>query len=165
MHLIGRNYLILLAVSLAACTDSTAPERLTARFVLNDINGRVLPTYQAPTPGLTPTILSGTLTLDNSGQAIIVEQRRLFDGTDITLTTNYTYEIKGSSIVFSMLEPCPPNANCIAPPIGTYNRLTGRVDLEIGRFGTEPIVYHYQPAFNHPTAVGSHLVSSQASRP
>ena len=162
MNLIGRKALILLAIPLAACTESTAPERLTAQFVLNDINGRALPTYLSPTPGLTPTILSGTLTLDNSGQAIMVEQRRQFDGTDITLTTNYTYEIKGSSIVFAPLEPCPPNANCVGAPSGTYNRLTGRIELQLAN---GPILYHYLPAFNHPTAVGSRLVSSQASRP
>jgi hypothetical protein len=165
MHLIGRNALILLAIPLAACSESTAPERLTAQFVLNDINGRALPTYQAATPGNTATILSGTLTLDNSGQATMVEQRRELDGTEITLTMNYAYEIKGTSIIFSMLEPCPIDASCMSPPTGTYSRLTGRVDVEIGRFGDEPIVYHYQPAFNHPTAVSSRLVSFPASRP
>jgi hypothetical protein len=143
MHLTRRKAFLLLAISLAACTESTAPRTVSAEFRLNDINGRTLPTYQAATPGLTATIITGNLTLDNAGQAVMIEQRQQFDGTDITLSTTYKYEIRGNEIVFSMLQPCPANANCVAPPKGAMSPITGQIALEIGLFGSEPIIYNF----------------------
>ena len=49
----------------------------------------------------------------------MIIQRRLQMGTDVTDTTNYTYQIDGSAIAFDYSPPCPPNALCVAPPKGT----------------------------------------------
>ena len=77
-------------VSTLACHDAAGPAAIRAQFVLDNIHGRPLPTYPAATPGLTPTILSSTLTLGNDGHASITEHQTEFDGTDVTRTTNYT---------------------------------------------------------------------------
>jgi len=117
---------------------------MSAAFALNDIDGRPLPTYIAATPGLTPTILSGSLSLAESGEAEMTEHRTEWNGVDATYTVNYAYEIRNNEIIFSMLQPCPSNANCVAPPKGTIS--LGRIALEIGRLDNRPILYNYRPA-------------------
>jgi len=144
MRLTRLNAFVLLAVSLAACNDSTGPRTVSALFVLNDIDGRQLPTYIAATPGLTPTILSGTLSLAESGEAVMTEHRSEWNGVDATYTANYAYEIRGNQLTLLTLQPCPPNANCVAPPKGTI--FLGRVALEVGRLDNQPILYNYLAA-------------------
>jgi len=144
MRLTRWNAFVLLSVSLAACHDSTGPRTVSAAFALNDIDGRPLPTYIAPTPGLTPTIVSGLLILDETGQAIMTENRIDWNGVDATYTANYAYEIRGEQVIFSLLQPCPPNANCVSPPKGTIT--IGGLALEIGRLDNQPILYNYRLA-------------------
>src|SRR6266571_1627436 len=143
MRLPCQKALLLLAVSTIACHDSSRPTQPTvfAQFVLNDINGRALPTYPAPTPGLTPTIVSGSLTLDNSGKAVVSEHRIEWNGVETTNTVTYIYKINGTDIEFELSPPCPINAICVAPPKGTIT--TTGVSLEIGRFDSQAIVYNY----------------------
>jgi len=142
MHLTGQKSLFLAVVFAFACTDSSGPGAVTARFELNDINGRPLPTYPAATPGLTPTILSSTLIFDQTGQATITEHRTEWNGIDATVVTKYTYRISDNEILFSYLIPCPPNANCIAPPKGTF--LLNRLSLEMGHLDSLVILYNYR---------------------
>ncbi|MFL5638505.1 MAG: hypothetical protein ACJ78M_03960, partial [Gemmatimonadaceae bacterium] len=116
---------------------------VTGRFTLSDINGRSLPTYQAATPGLTAMIIHADLELDDAGHATWIEDRLQFDGTPVTYTTNYTYEIRGAEVEFET-QPCPPNAICAGPPHGTISPITGDLDVEIGRFESLPIIYHFR---------------------
>jgi hypothetical protein len=141
MRLTRWNAFVLLAVSLAACSDSTGPRTVSAEFVLTDIDGRPLPTYIAPTPGLTPTVVSGLLSLTESGEAVITEHRIEWNGAEVTYIAHYAYEIRDNQIQFLMLQPCPPNANCIAPPKGTITG--GHLAVEIGRLDNQPILYNY----------------------
>ena len=146
MRLPGRT-IFLVSLSLAfiiSCGDSSGPAVVTGRFELNDIDGRALPTPPAFTPGLTPTILSSTITLDEAGNAAVTEHRIEWDGRDITSTTNYTYKITGSQIAFDFSPPCPPNALCARPPKGTL--FLGRLSLEMGYVNSDPILYNYRLA-------------------
>ena len=145
MRLLSRN-VFLLSLSLAfviSCRDSSGPATVSARFELNDIDGRALPTPPAFTPGLTPTILSSTITLDEAGNAAVTVHRTEWDGRDVTSTSDYTYKITGSRIEFAS-PPCPPNANCVIPPKGTL--LFGRLSLEMGHVNSDPILYNYRLA-------------------
>ena len=148
MHLPGRKiFLLSLPLSLAvviSCRDSSGPATVSARFELNDIDGRALPTPPAFTPGLTPTILSSTITLDEAGNAAVTVHRTEWDGRDVTSTTNYTYKITDSRIEFAYSPPCPPNANCVLPPKGTL--FLGRLSLEMGHVNSDPILYNYRLA-------------------
>ena len=144
MHLIRQKVLLLVAASVTACSASTEPRGLDDEFMLRDINGRALPTYIAATPGFSPTILVSSLKLERSGIATMTEERTNFDGTQSTYTWQYRYEIDGGDVNFSLLQPCPPNALCAAPPHGTISRLAGRLILEVGRVGDTPIVYTYE---------------------
>jgi len=141
MRLFRWTSLALVTCIVAACTNSTGPKTVAAQFVLHDIDGRLLPTYPAATPGLTPTILDGTITLDPSGNATIFEHRTEWNGVDATYTTPYKYEIKGSVVEFSRLEPCPPDAICSAPPQGKLSLVSGGMSVNMG--GSFPIIYNY----------------------
>ena len=121
MRLSCQKLFPLLLVATIACRDATAPLTLPAQFNLENINGRPVPTFFSPTPGLTPTILSASLTLDNAGKAVMTEHRREFDGTETTITNTFDYRIKGNQIEIGSFQPCPPNANCIGTLKGTIS--------------------------------------------
>ena len=106
---------LLLALATTACTDPSAPSAISARFELTDVDGHPLPASPGA-PG--PTIISGTMSLDLAGGAIISEDRKDSNGTIFTVTSTYTYIIQGSRIEFDLTPPCPINANCVAPPTG-----------------------------------------------
>src|SRR5258705_12061735 len=145
MRLLSRN-VSLLSLSLAfiiSCRDSSGPAAITARFELNNIDGRALPTPPAFTPGLTPTILSSTITLDEAGNAAVTEHRTEWDGRDVTSTSDYTYKITGSHIEIAS-PPFPPQANCVIPPKGTL--FLGRLSLEMGHVNSTAILYNYRLA-------------------
>ena len=158
MRLSCQKAFLLLAVSLLACRDTTANSAMPPRlFVLNDINGRALPTYLATTPGLTPTIVSGTFTLDRSGHASMTEHRIEFNGVATDNTLNYTYKITGGTVQFEMVGLCPPAAVCAGPPLGTISA-DGQT-LTIAPFGGLTILYHYRLVSN--LAFGDRRLISQ----
>jgi hypothetical protein len=107
MHLSCKKALPLLFFSAIACHDSTGPVTITAEFELANINGRPVPTYLSPTPGLTPTILSASLTFDKSRKVVMTEHRREWDGTETTTTTTFDYRINDNKIEIGCLEPAP----------------------------------------------------------
>lgn len=133
----------LISIALAACSDSIDPSAVPGLFKLNDINGRPLPTYQAPTTGSTLTVKSATLNLDFFDKAEFSQQIIQSDGTEATATVSYNYRVSGNELIFELSPPCPINANCLAPPVGRISG-TDLVDLEIGRVDNVPIVYHFQ---------------------
>ena len=145
MRLSCQKAFLLLLVSTIGCTDSTGPLTLPAQFDLENINGRQLPTYFSPTPGLTPTILSASLTLDNAGKAVMTEHRRAFDGTEATITNTFDYKIKDNQIEIGSFEPCPINAICIGTLKGTISGETlSLIVVQVSINGS--IVYNYRIA-------------------
>jgi hypothetical protein len=143
MRLSRWSSISLIAIALTACTDTLDPNTIPGVFYLHDINGRLLPTYQAATPGLTVTVKSAGLSLDFSGPAQLFQSVTQFDGTDATITSNYTYRLKDHDLIFELSPPCPINAICGSPPTGRMPS-ENFVDLEIGRIDNVPIVYHFQ---------------------
>ena len=107
MHLSCKKASPLLFFSAIACHDSTGPVTITAEFELANINGRPVPTYLSPTPGLTPTILSASLTFDKSRKVVMTEHRREWDGTETTTATTFDYRINDNKIEIGCLEPAP----------------------------------------------------------
>jgi hypothetical protein len=138
MHLSRKSVFFVAIASTLACHDSTAPRTVSAQFVLNDIGGRALPTYLSATPGLTPTIVSNTLTLYKDGTAKTTEHRVEWNGVENTYTWQNTYTITGNQIEF--VYNCPPNADCIAPPRGTI--VGNRLVLDVSG-GSGAIIYNY----------------------
>ena len=145
MHLSRRKAVVLLTMALVACHEGTAPKTISAGFRLNDINGRLLPTYQAPTPGITVTVLGGSLTLEPTGLATMIEEREQPDGTPFVLAGSYTYQINGNDVSFTRSRPCPIEFDCLPTPHGTISPVTGALALQVGQFGTTPIIYNFAP--------------------
>src|SRR6266571_4041450 len=127
---------LLCAVATLACHDSAAPAAVSGKFVLNDINGRALPTYPAPTPGLTPTIVSNTLILYKDGTAKTTERCVEWNGVDHTYNWQNTYTRTGIEIEFAY--HCPPAAMCTAPPHGKI--IGNRLSLDVSG-GSGAIIY------------------------
>lgn len=140
MRLAGQKVFLLLIPCILACRDTSGPSTVSARFVLHDVNGRSLPTYFSATPGLTLTILSSTVVLDRTGQAVVTEHQTLWNGSDFTSTINYTYKISGTQITFA-LPPAPidPARN---PPKGTIT--SAGLTLEMAQSGSFSVLYDYQ---------------------
>jgi len=138
MRLPCQKVLVFLALSAIACRDSTAPRTVFAQFVLDNINGRALPTYLSGTPGLTPTIVSNTLILYKDGTAKTTERRVEWNGVDHTYNWQNTYTRTGIEIEFAY--HCPPAAMCTAPPHGKI--IGNRLSLYVSG-GSGAIIYNY----------------------
>ncbi|MFL5502250.1 MAG: hypothetical protein ACJ79Q_13550 [Gemmatimonadaceae bacterium] len=119
MPLFCQKRFLLLAFAAIACTDPSAPGAISARFELTDVDGHMLPAASPPgtgTPG--STIVSGTMSLDRAGGAIISEDRIDSGGTHYTISSSYLYTITNSTIAFDYARVCPSNANCPMLPAG-----------------------------------------------
>ena len=146
MRLFSQNFALLVFASTLACQDPTAPQGIDAMFVLERVNNQQLPVDFSVAPAQTTTILSATLTLDRSGKAVMIENRReVYQG--FVTTPSYTsvadYRINGDRIEIGSFKPCPPGALCIANRFGTISDLT--LDLTVGQIApSTDIVYNFQ---------------------
>ena len=119
-----RATLLILAIAGVACTDPSEPSTLSATFNLTDVDGQSLP---ATAPGV--TIISGSMSLDQLGNAIITEDRTDQSGGSTAIRYNYLYRINNANIEFTELSPCPTNSICTMPPTGEIVDNTIRVKL------------------------------------
>jgi hypothetical protein len=147
MPLSGQKAVLLLLAATIGCSDTTAPIKVPAQFILVNINGRPVPTYFSPTPGLTPNILWASLSFFEAGQAVMTEHRQEVDGTtETTRTANLVYRIRGNQLVLSCFQP---------PVIGASIDLlcrsyTGTISADslslIFVPGPGSVIYNYSPA-------------------
>ena len=142
MYLSRWSSILPIAIALTACTDSLDPSTVPGAYNLNDINGRPLPTYELPTPGLTRTIRSAGLTINFSNAVELTQEVTQFDGTQSTITTHYTYHIKDHDLILAFSPPCTAPVDCMSPPTGRVTP-TGDIDLNLGGVDA-PIIYHFQ---------------------
>jgi hypothetical protein len=110
-----------------------------ANFLLDNVDGRSVPTYVTPIPE-SPTIISSTLHFDFDGRATLTEHLVQM-GSDITQTRTYTYTIKGGQIDFALSPPCPIDADCVGAPKGIM--VGSHLLLDMSATGTGDIVYGY----------------------
>ncbi len=148
MHLSRKKIFPLLFFSAIACHDSTGPVTLPAQFELENINGRPVPTYLSATPGNPPTILSSTLTFDNSRKVVMTEQRQEWNSTETTTTHTFDYRINGNQIQIGCFDPpAIPGVGvadfvCIASYTGT---ISGKdLSLVVVPLPNGSIVYNYR---------------------
>jgi hypothetical protein len=113
--------------SILACHDTTAPERISAGFVLLSVNGQPLPVVLFSDATSTRTLVSSTLTLTMDGHAFIGEAYRQDSQgivTTPTFTATFDYRLHGDQIEIGSFTPCPPNALCAANATGTLSNGT-----------------------------------------
>jgi hypothetical protein len=139
MHLLREKAFLLVLASAIACHSPTGP--VSARFVLENINGRSLPTYLASTPGPTTTIFSASLTLDKSGTVVMTEHRRDLLRGEGTYTDTLEYRIHGIQIEIGCFKPHIGTDMC---PNLTGTILGGILHLNVGRQASTAIIYTYR---------------------
>jgi hypothetical protein len=144
MRLPCQKALLALLIATIGCHESTGPRTVSANFALLAINGRQLPTYLAQTPGPAATIYWSTLTLDQSGKAVMTERRVDTFSPEATYTTTFDYRIRGLRIEIGSFEPCPINANCAPNMTGLI--IGSTVKLAINPGSDFPISYEYGAA-------------------
>ncbi|HJQ09538.1 MAG TPA: hypothetical protein VJ840_00775 [Gemmatimonadaceae bacterium] len=120
---------LLVAIGAVACTDPSEPSTLAATFDLTDVDGLPLPATSPPSLGTPVTIVSGTMSLDRLGNAIITEERADESGGSGTIRYNYLYRISNPNIQFLEQIPCPTDSICTMPPAGQIVDNTIRVRL------------------------------------
>jgi hypothetical protein len=122
MRLSRRTMSFLVFALTLACHDTTAPERTSAGFVLQSINGQPLPVVLFSDATRTLTVVSSILTLTMDGHAFIGEvytQDSQGIVTQPTFTATLDYRLHGDQIEIGSFTPCPPNALCAANATGT----------------------------------------------
>jgi hypothetical protein len=145
MRLSSQKAFLALLIATIGCHESTGPQTVSANYALQAINGRQLPTYLAQTPGLNATIYWATLTLDQSGKAVMTEHRRVEpSSTEGTYTITSDYRIRGLQIEIGSFQPCPINANCAPNMTGMI--IGSTVKLAINPGSSFPISYEYGAA-------------------
>ncbi|MDQ3673486.1 MAG: hypothetical protein M3365_03795 [Gemmatimonadota bacterium] len=106
-----------------ACNDGTGPPSITDVYVLESVNSTPPPVLIHSRDGYTTTVIWSTLSFDDAGMATLVERMLRTSPndppTDQTYTTRYSFRTTEENILFDYSPPCPPNALCVAPPIGT----------------------------------------------
>ena len=144
MRLSCQKALLFALISTIGCdtATATAPAGLTTHYQLRAINGRQLPTYLAPTPGSTATIVSSSLFLSTDGKAVMVERRQDIVLGEGTYMNSFDYRIDGNQIEIGSFEPCPSNAICAANRIGTFS--SAGLSLVISPGPDNLIVYEYR---------------------
>jgi hypothetical protein len=144
MRLLRQKAFLLALVSGIACSDSTGPQTISAFFNLQSIDGRALPTYIANTPGPTTTIISSSLLLDKTGNAVRIEHRNEMLRGDVTDTTTYQYTIHGAQIEIFLPVVCLAIYSC--PPFEWTGKLSPfALSLVINPYSTDShIVYQYR---------------------
>lgn len=143
MRLSRQKVFLVVLVSGIACSDGTGPDSVSAFFMLQTIDGRALPTYIAVTPGPTTTIISSSLILDKTGEAVVIEHRNEMLRGDVTDTTHYLYQLHGTQIEMSVPILCVTLMPCPAVRAGTISSLG--LSLVINPNSTDShIVYQYR---------------------
>ena len=113
MRLRCQKAALLVAVAIISCTGPSEPSSISAHFVLTDVDGFALP---ATNDTHSQTVVSGTLSLDQGGGAVISEDLLDAAGMHYLRNLGYSYTISNSKIIFDL--GCPPDADCAPPPTG-----------------------------------------------
>lgn len=104
----------------AACESPFSPGPPAATYVLAAPAGDTLPVVLWTHEGHTLSVLADTIRLRSDGSGVHVRLQRLQPANSETTASPsstrapFAYRIVGERIEISY--PCPPNANCIAPP-------------------------------------------------
>jgi hypothetical protein len=141
MRLSYNRVSIVLLVSTLACRSVSEPGGIAADFVLDNINGRPLPTFVSPVPE-TPSIISATLHFDRSGKVVSSELQRDMTQGVVRVTYTLDYKISGNTVVIGCLDPASASALCAVGFSGTISSDGLSLTLSPG----QSVVYNYKIA-------------------
>jgi len=121
MHLSRLAAVLIVSVAVSACHDSTAP--ILRTYALTEIDGQPLPvTFMGIDAG--STVLSGTLYLNDAGQALRVDHYRDYSANtgktyDRTERLHDDYRISNDSITVGSFSTCA--SSCRGNEIGVFS--------------------------------------------
>ena len=141
MRLSCKRVSIVLLVSTLACRSVSEPARIAADFVLDNINGRPLPTFVSPIPE-TPSIVSATLHFDRSGKVVSSELQRDMSQSEVRVTYTLDYRISGNRVDIGCFGPNSTSALCVAGFSGTISGDGLTLSISPG----QSVIYNYKIA-------------------
>lgn len=125
----GLTWLALVAAVVAGgCNDSDAvsPATLAGTYVLERINGDVLPAVLYDDGTLRVVVLADTIRLGENDRGVqVVDATLVFPDLEQTLRweTAFSYGVAGGQVAFSY--DCPPGSECAPPPHRRGSRTPG----------------------------------------
>jgi hypothetical protein len=145
-----KAFFIAAGVTMGCNHEVTAPLRpLSGVYLLESVNGRPVPAIVYAEQADTTFMLSATLTLDNSGNAVRAEHwryvyppNRIDEGTFIA---NVEYRISGNNITVGSFQRCAANALCEGLKVGKFTSTT--LTLAYANNPTAPVfLYRLAPS-------------------
>ena len=132
----------------AACTEPNAPvdDRFDATYVATSVGSRQLPVSESDGSSTT-TLLSDRLdfAVDGTVRRATVFRRVMQTGsprdTVYSFDETWTYTVRRGTVTIAP-PPCPPNALCIGPVLGTIN--AQRVRLPFSVLGSATVTFSRQ---------------------
>jgi hypothetical protein len=140
MRLVSQKVFLLALVVTLACQNVSGPPPFPADFILDNINGRALPTFFSPIPE-GPTIFSADLHLDGAGSAVITSRQRYINQGDVTVVQHLDYRITGTRIEIGCFRPHVATEDC-SGYVGAISENT--LTLTVGP--NQLVVYNYKIA-------------------
>jgi hypothetical protein len=140
MRLVCQKAFLLALVVTLACNSVSGPPAFPADFVLDNINGRALPTFVSPIPE-GPTIISAELHLDGAGNAVMAQHQRDINQGDAIVAQNLDYRITGTRIEIGCLRVHPANESCV-----NYVGTIAENSLSLTVVPNQSLVYNYKLA-------------------
>jgi hypothetical protein len=131
--------LLVVATATIGCGDPTSP--LPGVFVLRSVNSDPLPAELGPGPGGSTIVLSGFVTLQADGTAVLVTVTRGGILGEQTSTRVLRYRLDKHRIVIEPTD-CPPNALCA---LITGVLINSDLSLDFG-FSPDGPIYLYHRA-------------------
>jgi hypothetical protein len=141
MRLSCKKLSIVLVFSTLACRSVSEPARIAADFVLDNINGRPLPTFVSPIPEV-PSIVSATLHFDRSGKVVMTELQRDMSQSEVRVTYTLDYRISGNRVDIGCFGPAAASALCVVGFSGTISDY----GLSLMTSPGQSVIYNYKIA-------------------
>lgn len=130
--------LVVVALVTAGCREApSAPQRLSALYVLQTINGNPLPATAAQGGGQRYVVLADSLVFEAGGHVRRTYAVRWMSATPPVMDTIYSqtltfpYSIDGNRLTIGARQSCGPNANCVGWEDGTIDGKTARLVARI----------------------------------
>jgi len=123
-----KTLLPLVAIAMA-CGESTAPHRaVSGLYVLESVNGLVLPAIVSAGQADTSFMLAATIMLDAAGNAVRSEHWRYVyppnHSDEGTFVGHLQYRLTDNNITVGSFQPCGPAALCEGNKVGKFTSTT-----------------------------------------
>jgi hypothetical protein len=140
MRHLRQSVLLLAALAMIACRESTTPSSLPTWYSLNNVNGQRLPlVLLSPIPEQDVTLVSSVLFLFSDGTGVFVDRLRDQTTVETDRRTTFKYQLTGSAIT---IKSCSADPGCDFQ--GVVSGLTLNLNRGVRLQDNTPLLYNYQ---------------------